>query len=105
MYIIKNYTFDRLKELNDKLKTDKITIKPSKMKNKKISVFINDNKVADIGAVRDNGEPYMDYPSYIEQNGKAYADERRKLYLARHNDPHIKDGKITNQWYSSWFLW
>ena len=53
MYIIKKYTFDKLQALNDKLKTDKITIKPSKMKNKKISIFINNNKITDIGAVRD----------------------------------------------------
>ena len=105
MYIIKKYTFDRLQELNDKLKTDKITIKPSKIKNKKISIFINNQKITDIGAVRDNGEPYMDYPSYIEQNGADYANERRRLYYLRHTDPHIKDGEITNEWWAKWLLW
>ena len=47
MYIIKQYTFDKLKKLNEKLKTDKITIKPSTVKNKKISIFINNNKIYD----------------------------------------------------------
>ena len=101
MYVIKKYTVDRLQELNDKLNTDKITIKPSKNKHKKISVFINDNKVADIGDSR-----YLDFPTYIQQNGKAYADERRDLYYKRHSkETDIKDGKITNSWFTKWFLW
>lgn len=100
MYVIKKYTFDKLKELNDKLNTDKITIKPSTIKNKKISVFIDDQKITDIGDSR-----YLDYPSYIEKNGKAYADERRRLYYIRHTDPHIKDEEITNEWWAKWLLW
>ena len=100
MYIIKKYTFDRLKELNEKLKTDKITIKPSAVKNKKISVFINNNKITDVGDSR-----YMDYPSYIEKNGADYATERRRLYYLRHTDPHIKDGEISNEWWAKWLLW
>jgi hypothetical protein len=44
MYEIKEYTHKRLKKLNDLLQTNKITIKPSKTKNKKIDIFINGKK-------------------------------------------------------------
>ena len=106
MYSIKKYTRDRLKLLNDKLNSNAITIKVSNIKNKKIDVFINGKKIASIGAIKDNGEPYMDYPSYIIENGKEYADERRDLYFQRHSkEADIKDGKITNSWFTKWFLW
>jgi hypothetical protein len=48
----------------------------------------------------------MDYPSYIIENGKAVADERRKLYYERHSkEADIKDGKITNSWWAKYLLW
>ena len=101
MYIIKQYTFDKLKKLNEKLKTDKITIKPSTVKNKKISIFINNNKIYDIGDSR-----YLDFPNYIEKRGAEYADERRRLYYIRHNkDPDIKNGAVMKSWWAKWLLW
>ena len=61
------------------------TIKPSLKKNKKIDVFDkNDKYIASIGGIRPNGEPYMDYATYIEEEGKEVADKKRKNYLARH---------------------
>lgn len=106
MYSIKKYTRDRLKLLNDKLNSNAITIKVSNVKHKKIDVFINGKKIASVGAIKDNGEPYMDYPSYIIENGKAVADERRKLYYERHSkEADIKDGKITNSWWAKYLLW
>ena len=60
-------------------------IKPSLKKNKKIDVFDkNDKYIASIGGIRPNGEPYMDYATYIEEEGKEVADKKRKNYLARH---------------------
>ena len=106
MYSIKKYTRDRLKLLNNKLNTNAITIKLSDVKNKKIDIFINGKKTNTIGAIKDNGDPYMDYPSYIIKNGKEYADERRDLYYKRHSkEADIKDGKITNSWFARWLLW
>jgi hypothetical protein len=101
MYEIKKYSFDRLEELNNKIKNNKISIEPSKNKNKKIDVFLNGKKINTIGDNR-----YMDYPSYILKNGIEYADKRRRLYYTRHaKEKDIKDGKITNSWWSKYLLW
>ena len=101
MYDITEYTRNRLNQLNKKLNTDKITIKQSKNKDKKIDVFINNKKVSDIGAIG-----YKDYPTYTKEKGKKYADGRRKLYYRRHSkEADIKDGKITPSWWARWLLW
>jgi hypothetical protein len=101
MYDITEYTRNRLKQLNKKLNTDKITIEQSKNKDKKIDVFINNKKVADIGAI-----DYKDYPTYTKEKGKDYADGRRKLYYRRHSkEDDIKEGKITPSWWARWLLW
>jgi hypothetical protein len=70
-YKIKKYSFDKAKELG-------VQIKPSTNKKKKIDVFKNDKKIASIGDAN-----YLDYPSYLEKD-KKLAEERRKLYKARH---------------------
>ena len=101
MYEIKEYTHKRLKKLNDLLQTNKITIKPSKTKNKKIDIFINNKKTNTIGDSR-----YNDYPTYIINNGLEYANKRRKLYYIRHNkEDSIDNNKITNSWFSKYLLW
>lgn len=101
MYKITNYSYNKLNELNNLLNTDSINIKSSNNKNKKIDVFINDVKIASIG-----NNKYMDYPNYIKENGKQYADERRKLYYQRHKkEDSIKNGKITPSWFAKYFLW
>jgi hypothetical protein len=61
------------------------TIKPSVKKNKKIDVFDKSSKyIASIGGIRPNGVAYMDYATYIEEEGQEVADKKRKNYLARH---------------------
>ena len=72
MYKIKDYTKNKAKLLG-------VKVKPSKTKGKKIDVFKNNKKIASIGALG-----YSDYPTYIENKGKDYADKRRKLYKIRH---------------------
>tara|TARA_R110002072_G_scaffold104713_5_gene229351 strand:+ start:2747 stop:3064 length:318 start_codon:yes stop_codon:yes gene_type:complete len=105
MYEITKYTFDRLEQLNKKLNGN-ITIEPSSNKNKKIDIFINGLKTNSIGAIKDNGVPYLDYPNYIKIKGLEYADKRRKLYYKRHSkEDDVKDNKITNSWFSRWLLW
>jgi len=91
MYEITNYTKAKAKELG-------VTIKNSTNKKKKIDVYKNGQKVASIGSIIN-----FDYPTYIKQKGKQFADERRKLYKIRHN----KDRKITgtNGWYADKLLW
>lgn len=78
-YVIKSYTKQKAKELG-------YTVKPSTNANKKIDVYKGDKKVASIGA-----KGYSDYPTYIATEGKAVADERRRLYHIRHK----KDKNIT----------
>jgi len=88
MYNIKKYSKNKAKELN-------VVIKPSKIKNKKIDVFKNDKKIASIGDIH-----YKDYPTYILEKGKSYANTRRKLYNQRHKN----DNGIA-AFYASSLLW
>jgi hypothetical protein len=71
-YKIKKYSYDQAAALG-------VIIKPSNKKNKKIDVYIDDTFILSIGAAG-----YSDYPSYLEDKGKEYADERRRLYKLRH---------------------
>ena len=106
VYEITDYSQNKIKELNDKLKTDAFSIKSSEDKSKKIDVFMFDKVIASIGAIKSNGVPYLDYPNYLKIRGQEYADKRRKLYYERHaNEPTINDGKVTNSWWAKWALW
>ena len=75
-----------------------VEIKPSTNKKKKIDVYKNDKKISSIGATS-----YKDYATYIETKGKEYADNRRRLYKARHE----KTRKIigSNSYYADKILW
>jgi hypothetical protein len=76
-----------------------VKIKPSTNKKKKIDVFdMNGNKIAEIGAAG-----YMDYEMYIKAKGKAFADERRRLYKIRHKDNRNKIG--TPGFFADRILW
>jgi len=91
MYKITNYSKQQAKKLG-------VKIKPSTQKGKKIDVFKNDKKVASIGAI-----DYGDYPTYIKKFGRAYADDRRRLYKLRHEKyRNIPD---TPSFYSDKILW
>mgnify|MGYP003643119172 CR=1 FL=1 len=91
MYKIKDYTKNKAKLLG-------VKVKPSKVKGKKIDVFKNNKKIASIGALG-----YSDYPTYIENKGKDFADKRRKLYKIRHKKD--KDIVGTNGYYADKLLW
>jgi hypothetical protein len=75
-----------------------VTIKPSTNKSKKIDVFKNGQKIASIGAMG-----YMDYELYIKAKGKAFAEERRRLYKIRHKDNRNKIG--TPGFFADKILW
>lgn len=92
MYKITDYSYDRAKELN-------VIIKNSKKKNKKIDVFSKDNEyITSIGDDR-----YKDYPTYINEKGLQYANERRRLYRIRHNLNRKKVG--STGFYADKILW
>jgi hypothetical protein len=87
-YNITDYSYRQAKLLG-------VEIKPSTNKKKKIDVFKNGSKIASIGAYG-----MKDYPTYIKEKDKVYADERRRLYHIR----HAKD-KSLNSYYSKKILW
>ena len=68
-YIIKDYTKKQALKMG-------LEVKPSKRKGKKIDVYMGGKFMHAIGALG-----MMDYPSYLEKEGKAKADERRRLCL------------------------
>ena len=71
MYEIKNYSFKKAEELS-------LNIKPSTRKNKKIDVYKDDDYLFSIGSIKN-----FDYRTYVLEKGKAYADERNRLYHVR----------------------
>jgi len=80
MYNITDYSRQQAKKLG-------VKIKPSTKKSKKIDVFNNQDKfITSIGAAE-----YKSYPEYLNEKGKSFADERRRLYRLRHrNDINVK---------------
>lgn len=91
-YKITDYTLRKAKDLG-------VTVKPSKVQGKKIDVFNKKGeKLASVGAIG-----YGDYPTFIREKGKAYADERRKLYKERHEKDRHERG--TPGWYADKLLW
>ena len=90
-YKILPYSFQQADKLN-------VKIKPSTKKNKKIDVFKNNNLVSSIGQLG-----YKDYPTYIKEKGKPYADKRRYLYKSRHENDLGKIG--TAGYYANKILW
>jgi len=90
-YNILPYTFEQAKKIG-------VKIRPSVKPKYKIDIFTKDDDyITSIGA-----KGYKDYPTYIEEEGKEYADKRRELYHKRHN----KENKIgTRGWFSLNLLW
>ncbi len=92
MYKITDYSYNQAKKLN-------VKIKPSKKKDSKTDVYDNlNNYITSIG-----NKNYNDYPNYILEKGKKYAEERRRLYKLRHE----KDRNIKNSrgYYADKILW
>jgi hypothetical protein len=85
MYNITEYSYKKARQLG-------VEIKPSKIKNKKIDVMKQGKVIASIGDKR-----YNDYPTYIKEKGKAYAEERRRLYNIRHKNDKGITGKYARE--------
>lgn len=75
-----------------------VTIKPSKIKGKKLDVFKGDNKLVTIGDTK-----YMDYQSYKDEKGLDFANNRRRLYRIRHEKNRGKVG--TPSFFADKILW
>ena len=91
MYQITDYTKRQAKKLN-------VNVKPSTRKNKKLDVYKNGDYIVSVGDSR-----YNDYPTYIKTRGKKYADDRRRLYKARHEKTRGVAGSAS--WYADKLLW
>ena len=89
MYEITSYTKDKAKGLG-------VVVKPSTVKGKKLDIFKEGKKIASIGDIN-----YSDFPTYLKKEGKAVADERRRLYKIR----HAKDLKSGNGFWANKLLW
>jgi hypothetical protein len=75
-----------------------VKIKPSTNKSKKIDVFKNGQKIASIGAMG-----YKDFDIHLKESGKAFAEERRRLYKIRHAKNRNKMG--TPGFFADRILW
>ena len=75
-----------------------VTIKPSKVKGKKLDVFKGDKKVASIGALG-----MGDFETFKKTKGLEHAKERRKAYKSRHQKTRVKVG--TPSYYADKILW
>ena len=87
MYQITDYTKRRAKEIG-------VEVQESKRKGKKIDVYKDGNYLASVGARNEK-----DYPTYIKENGREFADERRRLFYLRHTKNSFRE------LLAKWLLW
>lgn len=90
-YKILPYTLKQAKSIG-------VDVKPSTKAGKKIDVYKNGKLIGSVGAIG-----YMDYPNYLADKGKEYADERRRLYKIRHRKDIADVG--SNGWLADKLLW
>ena len=99
MYEIKQYSYDKINELNEKIGKPVYFIKPSI--DKKIRVYKFQKLIAEVGA-KDMG----DFPTFLEEKGEEFANKRRDAFYSRFASvPNIKDGELTNMFWSRYLLW
>ena len=91
VYQIKPYSYEQAKKLN-------VEIKPSNKKDKKIDVYKDKKYICSVGDIH-----YYDYPTYIQNNGIKFANERRKLYKQRHNK--YRNIKNSSGYFADKILW
>ena len=77
MYLITQHTKDRAKQFG-------LHVYPSTHRGKKIDVYKDNEFIHSIGAIG-----YKDYGTYLLEEGKEKADERRRLYHLRHTGDGI----------------
>jgi len=91
-YKIKPYSYEQAKKIG-------VIIKPSPNPKYKIDIYTKDKQyITSIGA-----KGYSDYPTFIEDDGKEYADKRRRLYHIRHKKDIHEVG--SRGWFAGLILW
>lgn len=73
-----------------------VEVKPSRKEGKKIDVFRDGYYIGSAGA-----KGYGDYGTYLEEEGKEYANQRRRLYRKRHTE----GSKDSPSWIAYNLLW
>ena len=73
-----------------------VEVKPSRREGKKIDVYRDGHRIGSVGA-----KNFSDYGTYLKEEGKEYADERRRLYHKRHTEGK-KDSKAWLAWNLLW---
>lgn len=91
-YEIQPYTFNKAKELG-------VQVKPSVTGNYKLDVL---DKRGDI-ITRVGDRRYGDFPTFLKQEGKTFADKRRKAYKVRHEKDRKQKG--TRGYFADQLLW
>jgi hypothetical protein len=91
MYKITDYTKQQAKLIG-------VDVKPSEKPGKKIDIYKNNKYITSVGDIN-----YGDYPTFIKENGKTYAEEKRKAF-------HKRFGKRaqqinSNSYYALKLLW
>jgi len=87
MYVITEYTKKKAKAVG-------VEVRPSTRKGKKIDVFQEGKKIASIGDLN-----YKDYPTFLQEEGKAVADRHREQYYQRHTKTTV------GEQLAKWLLW
>lgn len=77
----------------------RVHVQPSKNPLKKIDVFNKKGEfICSVGA-----RGYGDYPTFWKEEGKEFADNKRRLYKMRHQkDRHVVGSR---GWYADQLLW
>jgi hypothetical protein len=88
MYVITPHTKAQAKQAG-------LEVRPSTRKGKKLDVYDDGKYLATIGALA-----YSDYGTYLKEEGKEVADERRRLYHIRHRKNTGLAGRL-----ASFLLW
>ncbi len=91
-YTITEYTYNKAKALG-------VKVKPSKNKRYKIDIYDLDNDY--ITSVGSSG--YKDFPTFMIEKGKEYAENKKKLYRLRHNK--YRNIEYSRSWYADQLLW
>jgi hypothetical protein len=91
-YKIKPYSYERAKKIG-------VEIEPSTNPKYKIDIYTKEGEyITSIGA-----RGYSDYPTFMEDEGKDYAEYRRALYHHRHKKDIKEIG--SRGWFAGLILW
>ena len=93
MYHITSYTRQQAAKYG-------LSVKPSQVRGKKISVYKGDDYLGSVGAIG-----YLDYPSFKREQGPDVAEEHRRRYHDRHKHENGYNTMYSRSWLARTLLW